>query len=276
MALHLPINADCNLRCVFCSAAGRNGDFQLSSLIAMIDEDQTGHVQISGGDPMLKDPLELLEILLRCRKKKKLIELQTNALLVPAYDAKRFRLIAGLVDYFNVNLSAHTPELDEAVTGAAGGFEKRLDGVRRMLSHGAPVRLTYVVCQANYRHCVDFADFVACELKGVEWIQFSFVKGVGRARGSARIIPRFREAAPHLNEALAFCRDSGIRFEVDHIPVCFVREFEDNHVDYRKMLAEQPGAHLAEKQRVADCDGCSLRLWCPGPRKDYIELYGEL
>ena len=67
MALHLPVNAECNIQCVFCSAAGRSGDFSLPTLKAAVDADRTGHVQISGGDPLLKDPAELLALLALAR-----------------------------------------------------------------------------------------------------------------------------------------------------------------------------------------------------------------
>ena len=65
MALHLPVNGVCNIKCVFCSAEGRSGTYELKYLLDEIDRDKTGHVQISGGDPMIKDPAELLEILCR-------------------------------------------------------------------------------------------------------------------------------------------------------------------------------------------------------------------
>ena len=48
MALHLPILGRCNIRCVFCSAWGRGGDFDLEKLKGEIDRDATGHVQVSG------------------------------------------------------------------------------------------------------------------------------------------------------------------------------------------------------------------------------------
>lgn len=276
MALHLPINGECNIQCVFCSAAGRSGGFELDYLKRQIDEDKTGHVQVSGGDPLLKDPAELLEILLHCRKRGKIVELQTNAVLVPAYDEKRFQLLAKLVTFFNVNFSAHTPELDYEVTLVRDGFARRIEGVRRMLASGTPVRLTYIVHQLNVAHAPAFVEFVGRELKGVEWVQFSYVKGMGRAKGNKTIIPRFEEAAPHLNRAMARCRELGLRFDVDHIPVCFVMEFKEHHADYRKMREKTPGVHISEKQKVAECEGCNIRAMCPGPRRDYIELYGAL
>ena len=185
MALHLPINAECNIQCVFCSAAGRSGGFAVADLCKQVDEDKTGHVQISGGDPLLKEPAELLEILLHCKKKKKIIEFQTNAVLIPTYDPKRLAMMAKLVDFFNVNFSAHTAELDFEVT-LVPGFERRIEAVKLLHSLGATVRLTYIVCQTNVAYCADFIEFVHKELPCVKWVQFSYVKGMGRAKGNKR------------------------------------------------------------------------------------------
>lgn len=275
MALHLPINGVCNIKCVFCSADGRSGTFELAYLLDQIDRDRTGHVQISGGDPMIKDPAELLKILSHCRKKGKIIEFQTNGVMVTRYNPRRLKLIVGLVDFFNVNFSAHTPELDEVVTETPGAFEWRIKGVRHLLSMGAQVRLNYIVHEQNFRHCEDFVRFARRELGSFSWIQFSYCKGMGRAKGNKGVMPRFEEAAPCLNAAFAACRELGVDFDVDHIPVCFVSDYKEHHADYRKMREARPGVHLAEKQQIADCEGCSMRDFCPGPRRDYLEVYGE-
>jgi hypothetical protein len=99
---------------------------------------------------------------------------------------------------------------------------------------------------------------------------------MGKAKGDRRVMPRYRVAAPHLNAAMERCRHWGLKFEIDHIPVCFVAKFKDHHVDYQKMLRNAPGVHLAEKQPVGECEGCGLRPSCPGPRIDYVELYKGL
>jgi MoaA/NifB/PqqE/SkfB family radical SAM enzyme len=233
-------------------------------------------VQISGGDPMLRKPLELLALLKHCKSKGKIVELQTNATLVPEKSERFLRALLSMVDYFNVNFSAHEPKLDVLVTETPGAFERRLAGVRRLLALGAKVRLTYIVHGVNVRRCVEFVDFVDDELEGIAWIQFSYVKGMGRAKGEKRVIPAYRVAAPYLNAAMSRCRELGLRFEVDHIPVCFVREFKEQHADYRKMRAKTPGVHLEEKRPVAECDGCGLRPFCPGPRVDYVAVHKGL
>lgn len=276
MALHLPINGVCNIKCVFCSAHGRTGGYELPSLLKEITDDKTGHVQISGGDPMLRKPLEVLAIVAHAKKQGKIVEFQTNGVLVEKWPPRRLTQLTGLIDFWNINFSAHTPELDEVVTLTPGAFEARSRGVRRLLTLGKPVRLNYIVHEQNYRHTEDFVRFAAKSFPGFAWIQFSYVKGMGRAKGNTLVMPRFRDAAPFLTRAFRACDELGVNFDVDHIPVCFVLEWKDRHADYRKMREAQPGRHLAEKQLVADCDGCAMRDLCPGPRKDYIEVYGSL
>lgn len=277
MALHLPINGVCNIKCVFCSADGRSGTFELAYLLDQIDRDKTGHVQISGGDPMIKDPAELLQILLHCKKRGKIVEFQTNGVMITRYNPRRLRMICGLVDFFNINFSAHTPELDLAVTETPGAFDWRLKGVRHLIAMGGvKVRLNYIVHETNYRECEDFVRFAHAEMPGFKWIQFSYCKGMGRAKGNKQVMPRFQDAAPYLNAAFKTCGKLGVDFDIDHIPVCFMMDFKEHHADYRKMRESKPGVHLSEKQQVADCDGCAMRDICPGPRKDYLEIYGPL
>jgi MoaA/NifB/PqqE/SkfB family radical SAM enzyme len=276
MALHLPVNGVCNIKCVFCSAEGRTGTYELKYLLDEIDRDKTGHVQISGGDPMIKEPAELLEILLHCKKKGKIVEFQTNGILITRYDPKRLNLIRSLVDFFNINFSAHDAALDLEVTETPGAFDWRVDGVRHLINLGSRVRLNYIVHALNYRQAETFVRFAAKELKGFEWIQFSYCKGMGRAKGNELVMPRFEEAAPFMNAAFKACKELGIQFDVDHIPVCFVIDYKDHHADYRKMREHKPGVHLSEKQQIAECDGCVMREACPGPRRDYLEVYGEL
>ena len=276
MALHLPIIDRCNIGCVFCSAWGRGGRFSLEYLEGEIAADRTGHVQVSGGDPFLRDPSELLRLLRFCKARGKLVEFQTNATLVTRLSPALLKAVVAMVDYFNVNHSAHTPELDLAVTLVEGGFAQRMAGLRELARLKAKVRLTYIVHTVNVRHCRAAVEQVARDLPRVSWLQFSYAKAMGKARNNADVVPRYEDAAPCLNDALRRAVELRVECVVDHIPVCFVPEFKDRHVDYLKMREGRPGIHLAEKQQVAACEGCRLRPWCPGPRTDYIDIHGSI
>jgi len=276
MALLLPVTADCNLRCVFCSAVDRRDRSAPHFLLRRIAQDASGHVQISGGEPLLLPPLELERILSACRRRGKIVELQTNGTLLAAVADKHFQRLLGLVSFFNVNFPAPAAATDEKTCGIKGAFAARLAGVRRLLEHRAQVRLTYVVCRQNLRSLRHFALFVSRELSGVRWLQFSFVKALGRGAGNRRVVPTFQEAAAPLNATLARCRELRLRFEIDHIPQCFVPEYRRWHADRLKMQARLRGPHLLEKRRLPSCRGCAYSPDCPGPRQDYVALYGGL
>lgn len=276
MALHLPILDKCNIMCNFCSAWGRGGGFALDYLKSQIDQDRTGHVQISGGDPMMKEHADLVAVLRHCKSRGKIVEFQTNATLVTQIPTAQLEAIIASVDYFNVNYSAHTPELDFKVTAVREAFAWREQGVRELLRRGCTVRLTYIVHKVNALYTADFVRHIRRDLPGIAWIQFSFVKAMGLARDNDQVVPRYEEVAAPLNEALGLCVDNGIKVFVDHIPVCFVEKYKDFHVDYQKMRNQQQGIYLREKQKVAECDTCALKACCPGPRVDYLDIYQTL
>lgn len=282
MAL-LHLFARCNQKCVFCSyprekengpAAQEKLSYWLKSAARMKDP----LIQISGGEPFLAEPLDLLRLAAFCARLGRRVEIQTNASGIfgrfsEAELKKLIKIISGSGGYFNVNFSADTPEADFKITRTRGAFARRFEAVKKMLSLGAVVRLTFVVAKPNYPRLEKFAFFVVKKLKGVSWVQFSFVKGAGRAALAKKIVPRYGEAAPYLRRALAVCGAAGIKCEVDHIPPCFLGGYYRCHVDIGKMKLGSPGPHLAEKAKLPECLGCRFYGVCSGPRKDYIDIY---
>lgn len=269
----------CNQRCVFCSYPEEGGQEPPASLkdwLREIAEMPPGLVQISGGEPLLAPADDLCLLLAAVRKLGRRAELQTNALAAahmrPEKLAKIAKALRAADGYFNVNFPADTAALDRALTRAPGGFKKRLAGVARLLKAGAAVRVTHVVTSLNYGRLPAFAAFAVKKLKGIAWLQFSFVKGAGRAEDGA-VIPRYAEVQPFLERALLACEKSGLRCEVDHIPPCRLGGFYRLNVDIVKMKEGLPGPHLEEKARVPECRGCRWLEVCPGPRKDYIAVH---
>jgi MoaA/NifB/PqqE/SkfB family radical SAM enzyme len=272
----------CNQRCAFCSYPAEDGRDREPSLKAWLKEIAAmppGLVQLSGGEPLLTGAKNLQLLLAAVKKLGRQAELQTNALAaadLPAADlAGIARALAAARGYFNVNFPAATPALDLKITRARGGFKKRTAGVRRLIAAGAPVRLTHVITSLNYKQLPAFAAFVAQELPGVAWVQFSYIKGIGRAAGKKHL-PRYAAVRPWLLEALEICRRGKLRCEVDHIPPCFLGGFYRLNVDIVKMREGRAGPHLQEKARVPACRGCRFLKLCPGPRKDYIAVHKTL
>jgi len=272
----------CNQRCVFCSypeEGGGDDGVSLKDWLREIAAMPPGLVQLSGGEPLLAGAENLCLLLAAVRKLGRRAELQTNALAAAGLSEEEIKRIARALKaadgYFNVNFPAANAALDLKITKARGGFKKRLAGVKRLIQAGAPVRLTHVISELNYRQLPAFAAYAAKNLKGLAWLQFSYIKGIGRADGS-KYLPRYGAVRPYLEKALSTCRENKIRCEVDHIPPCFLGEFYRLNVDMVKMREGLKGPHLAEKERVPACRGCRFIKLCPGPRKDYIAVHKTL
>ena len=282
----LRLFSDCNQKCVFCSypeekekkpAAREKLSRWLKSAAAM----KGNLIQISGGEPFLAAPQELLKLAAFCARLGRRVEIQTNGFgVLERFSAEELRKLTDIISagggYFNVNFPADTPEADLKVTRTPGAFLRRCAAVEKMLSLGAVVRLTHVVSQLSYSRLEKFAFFAVKKLKGVSWLQFSFVKGEGRAALVKKIVPQYAKAAPYLRRALAVCAAAGLKCEVDHIPPCFLGKYHALHVDAGKMRTGSGGPHLTEKVKLPECRDCRFQMICPGPRKDYIAIYGGL
>jgi MoaA/NifB/PqqE/SkfB family radical SAM enzyme len=271
----------CNQRCVFCSYPSEDGGGKtppLKDWVREIAAMPPGLVQLSGGEPLLAGTDNLCLLLAAIKKLGRKAELQTNAVAaaeMPETELKRLvRALNSGGGYFNVNFPAASPAADYRITRTRGAFKKRLSGISRLVKAGARVRITHVVSSASYRALPAFAVFAAKKLNGVSWLQFSYIKGLGRA--GKRQLPEYRAVSPFLIKALAACRAAGLRCEADHIPPCFLGEFYRLNVDMVKMKEGMKGPHLQEKEHVPACRGCRFFKLCPGPRKDYIAAHGTI
>ncbi len=271
----LRVIKNCNQNCVFCSFDEKKTDRQenLASLAAK-EKKGPGLIQISGGEPLLCRPQDLLDFCGRLVKKGKTIEFQTNGTLVesfpPAYLSKLVRLISARKGYFNINFSAADAKADLKITGLKEAFLKRLKAVKILKSLKAAIRLTFVINSINYKTLKSFA-VLAAGLKP-DLIQFSFVKGQGSASGKKNIIPSYESVSPFLMAAMEILEGKKINFEIDHMPCCHLGRFWRFNVDVDKALKGLDGPHKSEKIHVKQCGGCGLRKVCFGPRKDYLKV----
>lgn len=272
----------CNQKCVFCSypAGAEAGDGGgLASWLKEIAEMKPGLVQVSGGEPLLARFGDLIKLIAFCAGTGRTVELQTNGALIPRMAPGELELLVKALSaakgYFNINFPAHNAALDLTITGTKGAFTARKKAVKTLLALGAKVRLTHVISALNYKETARFAAFAVKDLKGLAWLQFSFIKGIGRAEGP-RLIPEYYAAAPYLLKALDLCAAKGLKCDVDHIPLCFLGPHRARNVDIAKMRAGVKGPHLTEKKKTPACKGCGFSGLCPGPRKDYIAVHGAL
>lgn len=281
MAL-IHITSFCNQKCVFCSAyfTPSEKDEVPENWVKLALKEKSKLIQISGGEPFLSDIDEFIKFAYFLKKRDKQVEVQTNATLIEDIDKNKLKMLVTLINstggYFNINFSAHNSKIDYKVTGLKNAFKKREKGILILKNLNAKIRLTYVINSINYKYLPDFSKLIVKKYNFIDWVQFSFVKGIGKAKDNKAIIPQYSKVSPFLIKAFEILEKNKIRFEVDHIPLCFLGKYWRYNVDVNKILRKEKGYYLIEKKKLKQCKGCHLYEFCSGPRIDYIEIYKKL
>lgn len=276
-----PITSVCNQKCIFCSAYGRvDRDFNLKIFIKELSDDNDRLIAISGGEPFTVGIDNLIYIISYLLKNKKQVEIQTNAVLPAEIERGKLKLLISLVNktegYFNINLSSHNSSYDFKLTQLKDGFTKRIKSIKILNELGAKIRITFVINKLNYKIIPEFATFVVKKIPFIDWIQFSYIKGIGKASKNKSLIPPYNLVSPYLIKGFEILEKNKIEFDTDHIPLCFLGRFYLRHVDINKLKNKIKGDYLKEKSKIKGCNGCKFYRICSGPRKDYIEVYGKL
>ncbi|MBU2530186.1 MAG: radical SAM protein [Elusimicrobia bacterium] len=281
MAL-LRIIHTCNQECVFCSYPGKNTkseSYDFNEFCRDIKSSKEKLIQISGGEPFLLGGLHLLKLVLFAAKNNKKIEIQTNASLIKDVPLEILKKLIKAVNlsggYFNINLSAADSIMDAKVAGVGHIFTAKIKGIKLLLKHGAEIRLTYIICRSNYRQVPQFVKFIAKKSPGIKWVQFSFVKAMGKAL-TKKIVPKYSAVSKYIIRAASLCQENKIKCEIDHIPLCMLGAYYRLNVDIGKMTWNKKGLHRKEKIHVKKCLKCEYVNICPGPRKDYLKIYGDI
>lgn len=273
--LLLTINEKCNLNCLFCSAKGRKKNTGLASPQALLNQARKGLI-ITGGEPTLSK--DLFEVIKEAKKRLLFVELQTNGTNL-CYRNLVKQLVGEGVDLFNINLPSHENSVHDKLTQTKGMLPLKITGLKNLMALEAEIRLTHIVNALNYKKLGDYVDFVRCNFSQIKYIQFSFLKIMGAVRNHPEIIVSYQQASPYLLKALKKCKQNKIDFIVDHIPACFLGDYKEHHIDYRKTDVQNkdgdPSFSSSEKLKLEACRGCSFEGRCYGVRKDYLDYFGK-
>ena len=150
---------------------------------------------------------------------------------------------------------------------------------------GVPMEGDILVQRANYRHLTELVDWYV--RRGVPKFNYWYLSLFNPAdKRTARQIPRYREAVPHIlasiDHGLAM---GGKSFTSLHTPACVVPGSHWSHLYYAPELdmwvvnADGRAFWMEESPMeggspLHTCEDCLRRPRCLGPRKDYLDLFG--
>ncbi|MCP4133162.1 MAG: radical SAM protein [bacterium] len=265
----IPLTEKCNQKCIYCGAEGRPGADTVYTE-AMIKKGND-YIILSGGETTLAP--RFFYWLALARQHCSFLELQSNGVLF-SYKKNAEKIVQYSIDLFNIAMPSHLEEINDTITQAPNTLLPRMQGIKNLLALGQKVRISHIICKSNYKELPGYARFLKDNFPGLHLLQMSFVKAIGAATEREDIVPRYSEVEPYLNEALQVCAQNDMTVIVDHIPLCYINREFSVHVDVEKIKLENTN-HFDEKTHVAACKKCRLLNICLGPRKDYIDIYGE-
>lgn len=268
----LPIINTCNQNCLFCSSVGRkdnqNRDY-FNSIIVKTD----GALVVSGGEPTISP--DLFWVIKKAKERGLYVELQTNA-ITSCYDSLIQKIKDSEVDLLNINFSSHVREVDDEITQTNDLFEKKIEGIKNIQKNGLNFRLTCIVNSLNYKLLEDYVIYVSKEFKQVKYIQFSFIKIMGAVTTNKDIVVEYEKTVPFLKKAFKKCKNLSIDFVFDHIPLCYLSDYKDYHIDYQKFSQGiKPEYSKREKHKVKECKKCIYQNSCCGISSNYLKYFNN-
>ena len=189
----LELTYRCNLRCRHCYVDAPDTDeLTLSEWQGIIDQLKvagTIYLLMTGGEIMLRP--DFLDIAAYARRNGLIPGFLTNGTLITPDLA---RDIAALKPFsIAVSLYGASPAIHEAITQVTGSYERTLDGIRLLISHGLPVLVQTIAMKTNL-----------AELSGIEKLveslgaRSSIVMGMAPAKSGADFPLRYEPSTEEI------------------------------------------------------------------------------
>lgn len=286
----LRVDYRCNQRCPFCFV--RLQPFTLSPdaaerYLGTVPAAQraVSDVVLSGGEPTLNP--RLLDVVAVARDMGFMrIKLQTNGVML-SDPARVEGLVAAGIRSFFVSLHSHVESVYDVLTGTHGQFFRAVQGLSNLLAHpGTDVGINHVLTRRNVADLEAFVVFVgdlAARLNGRTSLFFTLMNEWGHVK-APELAVGVDDLRPHLDRAVVFCRDIGLRVEPfsGHCapPLCAVRAgrgvAQEGPVprDFAIYVADFDGLEPHQRVKAPGCAACALDDRCFGVTAAYAQRFG--
>jgi len=213
LRLDLALTYRCNNSCVHCYSGASTVSRELSTQewVRVVDRaHDLGIPQIlfTGGEPTIRD--DLIDIITHAEAVGLVTGLVTNGRRLRDFGYVQQLVAAGL-DYAQVTLESHRPEIHDAITKAAGSWSETVDGIRNLLKTPIYTSVNMTLNRQNLKDAVETVDFFhSLGLK-----RFS-CNGLIYAGKGVKVASKFaveeKELIPILTEIHSHATELGMKF----------------------------------------------------------------
>jgi sulfatase maturation enzyme AslB (radical SAM superfamily) len=270
------------MSCSFCFVDRTAPDFDVEQLQREIEQMARGgtrHLVLSGGEPTLHPGLADLFRFAKSLDAFDVIEMQSNGVKCADMEYARELVEAGLN---KVTFSLHSidPEHSDAITRLPKAFGKTIQAIHNFRELGILTQIAHVLTKANYQELPGTVRYLRREFPadgGHLSICLAIAQGISDLVFEW-VIPTFTEIKPFVSDALDFCLETDVGFGgmigQGGYPPCML----DGEMRYYEGVLDKvfKSADSGDQFYKPDkCKECSFDPYCLGPRRSYVEHYGD-
>jgi MoaA/NifB/PqqE/SkfB family radical SAM enzyme len=274
----------CNCACTFCSSHSyQGGRFTRSEAVAQLAACRglgARSVDFGGGEPTLGQ--ELPDLAMAARDLGYVtIGVKSNGMRLCYPEYVRRCLDAGVND-FSISLWGHTPQLHDALAGRPGAFEMTEMGLKHLVDLGATVCVDFLITTRTVGVLTD--ALLEISRLGVRSIRLWIFCLFGANGRNVELMPSLSAAGAAAGAAAAAVASFGGRLGTSHIMPCLLGAHAGIYFNTRELdltVVTKDGSFKAEESpfeagtRVRACTLCRYAPSCPGPRREYLDLFGD-
>jgi MoaA/NifB/PqqE/SkfB family radical SAM enzyme len=236
----------CNLRCHFCYFLNRIDDhnhpehafmpLEKAKKICQVLASYYGNcaVDLQGGEPTLYR--HIMDLVAFCRGIGLLPTLITNALVIHNLEYCSRLRDAGIRDLL-VSVQGIGGTYDEIV-GVKNAYNRHVKGLENISKAGIPVRFNCVLSKKVLPQLEQIAELaLACRARVVNFIAFNpFEDQRIEGNRNKENVPRYREVAEYLGDAIDKLEEAGVETNVRYFPLCILPEkYRKNVYDFQQL-----------------------------------------
>jgi len=149
LSVQLDLTYRCNERCIHCyldhDDHGEMTTAEIKGLLDQMAEAGVFYLTISGGEILMRR--DFFDLLAYARARTFCVKLKTNGVLIREKEAERIRALG--VEYVQLSIYSHRPEVHDAITKMPGSLAKSIQAMRLLRQHGIHVIIANVLMVQN-------------------------------------------------------------------------------------------------------------------------------
>jgi radical SAM protein with 4Fe4S-binding SPASM domain len=149
LSVQLDLTYRCNERCIHCyldhDDHGEMTTAEIKGLLDQMADAGVFYLTISGGEILMRR--DFFDLLAYARARTFCVKLKTNGVLIREKEAERIRALG--VEYVQLSIYSHRPEVHDAITKMPGSLAKSIQAMRLLRQHSIHVIIANVLMVQN-------------------------------------------------------------------------------------------------------------------------------